>query len=507
MTTPSPTIRLHPADNVVVARLRLPAGAALELEDVACREDIPAGHKIATAAIAPGEAVVKYGQIIGFASRAIARGEHVHTHNVSLQDFGRDYAFGAELRPVVPVPEKARAVFEGIVRPDGRVATRNYIAVLATCNCATTVVRRVADAFGPGEMQAYPNVDGVVGLGHGTGCAMTPGGIGMGLLRRALNGYATHPNFAAVLLVGLGCETNQLGEFLEACGLRTGPRLMAMNIQERGAAATVAAGIDFVRSQLAEADRVRRQELPASHLVLGVECGGSDAYSGISANPALGVAADLLVAQGGTVVLSETTEIYGAEHLLTRRAASRAVGEEIVRLIRWWEAYTANLGGEINNNPAPGNKAGGLTTILEKSLGAVAKAGTTPLNAVYRYAEKITKKGLVFMDTPGYDPVSVTGLIAGGANLIAFTTGCGTVFGSKPAPTLKLATNSAMYRRMPGDMDLNCGAILDGELTVAQMGQRIFDALIAVASGRKTQSELFGVGDHEFVPWPIGAVV
>ena len=501
------TIRLHPVDNVVVARLALQAGTTVSGENLTCVQDIPAAHKIATMALAPGQPIIKYGQIIGFASQDVARGDHVHTHNVSMQDFGREYAIGADVKPVAVIPESQRAVFKGIAREDGRVATRNYIGVLATCNCSTTVVRRIADAFGVEVLKDYPNVDGIVGLGHGTGCAMTPGGIGMGLLRRALHGYVTHPNFAAVLLVGLGCETNQLQEFLDETGLKTGPRLRALNIQDQGAAATVREGVAWVKALLAEADRVRRRDVPMSHLVLGVECGGSDAYSGISANPALGVAADLLVAQGGTVVLSESTEIYGAEHLLTRRAVSREVGKEIVKLIKWWETYTANLGGEINNNPQPGNKAGGLTTILEKSLGAVVKAGTTALNAVYRYAEPITSKGLVFMDTPGYDPVSVTGITAGGVNLVCFTTGCGSVFGSKPAPSLKLATNSALYRRMPEDMDINCGTILDGERTVEEMGRQIFDELIHVASGKKTKSELFGVGDNEFVPWQIGVVV
>jgi altronate hydrolase len=500
-------IRLHPADNVVVARAPLAAGTRLEAEAVVCRQAIPAGHKVAAAPIPPGAAVLKYGQIIGFASRPIAAGDHVHTHNVALKDFGREPAIGADARPAPPVAEKERAFFQGIVRPDGRVATRNYVGVLATCNCATSVVRRIAESFGPEALAPYPHVDGVAGLGHFTGCAMTPGGAGMRMLRRALRGYATHPNFAAVLLVGLGCETNQLAEFLEESGLAPGARLAALNIQARGAAATVAAGVEIVQGFLAAAEAARRTAVPAGRLVLGLECGGSDAYSGITANPALGAAADLLVAQGGTVILSETTEIYGAEHLLTRRAATREAGEAILGLIGWWQEYTAQLGGEINNNPQPGNKAGGLSTILEKSLGAVAKAGTTPLRAVYRYAEPVVEKGFVFMDTPGYDPVSVTGMIAGGAHLVAFTTGCGTVFGSKPAPTLKIATNSALFRRMPEDMDVNAGRILDGECTVAEMGREIFAALLAAASGGRTRSERLGMGDHEFVPWAIGAVV
>jgi altronate hydrolase len=240
---------------------------------------------------------------------------------------------------------------------------------------------------------------------------------------------------------------------------------------------------------------------------VALQCGGSDGYSGISANTALGAASDLVVAQGGTVILSESPETYGAEHLLTRRAVSREVGEKLVGVMKWWEDYTAREGAEMNANPSPGNKAGGLTTILEKSLGAMAKAGTTNLVDVVGYAEPVTAKGFVFMDTPGYDPVGATGQVAGGANLMCFTTGRGSVFGCKPAPSLKLATNSTMFRHMEEDMDINCGTVLEGTESVAECGERIFRHMLATASGAPTKSEALGFGDAEFAPWVLGATM
>jgi altronate hydrolase len=504
---PPLTIRLNTADNVVVARVDLLPG--VELEGIALRTPVPAGHKLATAAIAPGEAVRKYGQILGFATEAIAPGEHVHTHNLAMGDFARDYAFGTDARPTDYLPESHRATFEGIVRADGRVATRNYLGILTTVNCSAGAARFIAEQFRFGDASGeFPNVDGVVALGHGTGCGMGSEGEPMDLLRRTIAGYARHPNFAGVLILGLGCESNQIAGLLRAEGLEEGPFLQAMTIQDSGGTTkTVREGVARLKAMLPAANDVRRQSVPASHLTLALQCGGSDGYSGITANPALGACVDLLVRHGGGAVLSETPEIYGAEHLLTRRAASRAVGEKLVERIRWWEDYTAKTGGEMNNNPSPGNKAGGLTTILEKSLGAVAKGGSTNLVEVYRYAEPITTKGFVFMDTPGYDPVSATGQVAGGANIICFTTGRGSVFGCKPAPSLKLATNTPLYRRMTDDMDIDCGPIAEGEATVPEMGQRIFELVLATASGRRTKSEELGFGEDEFTPWVLGAVM
>jgi altronate hydrolase len=501
-------IRLSPADNVVVARADLLPNTALADEHVTCRTHVPAGHKLATAPIRKGEPARKYNQIIGFATADIAAGEHVHTHNLAMGDFARDYAFAAEARPTAAVPERERATFEGIVRADGRVATRNYLGILTSVNCSATAAKLIADRFRGDALADFPNVDGIVALGHGTGCGMASEGEAMDLLRRTIAGYARHPNFAGVLILGLGCEANQIGGLMAAEQLAAGPLLHPMTIQETGGTAkTVREGVARLREMLPEANQVRRQTVPASHLTLALQCGGSDGYSGITANPALGACVDLLVRHGGTAVLSETPEIYGAEHLLTRRAVTREIGEKLIERIRWWEAYTAKTGGEMNNNPSPGNKAGGLTTILEKSLGAVAKGGTSNLVEVYRYAEAIAAKGFVFMDTPGYDPVSATGQVAGGANIICFTTGRGSVFGCKPAPSLKLATNTPLYRRMTDDMDINCGPIADGETSVQDIGKQIFDLVLATASGRKTKSEELGIGEEEFTPWQLGAVM
>jgi altronate hydrolase len=456
MPMPPLTIRLSSADNVVVARADILPGTEIPGEHVTSRGHVPAGHKLATAPVAVGAPVRKYNQIIGFATAAIAPGEHVHTHNVAMGDFSRDYAFCADAKPTAFVAGNERATFEGIRRADGWVATRNYLGVLTTVNCSATAARFIADQFRGSALAEFPNVDGVVALGHGTGCGMASEGLAMDLLRRTIGGYARHANFAGILILGLGCEANQIGGLMRAEGLAAGPLLQTMTIQETGGTAkTVREGVARLKEMLPVANRARRETVPASHLTLALQCGGSDGYSGITANPALGACVDLLVRHGGTAVLSETPEIYGAEHLLTRRAVRRDVGEQIVERIRWWEDYTAKTGGEMNNNPTPGNKAGGLTTILEKSLGAVAKGGTTNLTAVYKYAEPISEKGFVFMDTPGYDPVSATGQVAGGANLICFTTGRGSVFGCKPAPSLKLATNTPLFERMSDDMDID----------------------------------------------------
>ncbi|MCB2192927.1 MAG: altronate dehydratase family protein [Deltaproteobacteria bacterium] len=499
---------LHPDDDILVALADLPAGAKLEPYGLTCKQDIPAGHKVARRDLSQGQAVRKYGQIIGAATQAIAAGEHVHSHNLHFEQFERDLAIGSEAKPTVYVPPEEQATFSGYLRADGRAATRNYLGVLATVNCSASVCRFIADALEPELLAQYTNVDGVVALGHGNGCGQSAASTGFEYLQRCLAGYARHPNFAGVLLVGLGCEVNQLGSLMENMNLSQGPLLRAMNIQDAGGTAkTVAWGVDLLKEMLPVADQARRQTLPASHLVLGLECGGSDAYSGLTANPALGAAADLLVTHGGTAILSETPEIYGAEHLLTRRAISQEVGEKLAARIRWWEDYTALHGASLDNNPSPGNKAGGLTTILEKSLGAVAKGGTTNLVEVYEYARPVSAKGMVFMDTPGYDMPSITGMVAGGANLVCFTTGRGTVCGSKPTPSLKLATNSAMYARMAEDMDINCGLIAEGKSTVEEMGQTIFKLILTTASGQPTKSEALGFGDQEFVPWQVGAML
>jgi len=506
LTKTSLTIRLHPNDDVVIARGQLVSGTSIIDENVRVSGLVPPGHKIATRAIRAGEPVKRYDQIIGFAKRDIAAGEHVHLHNLAMGDFARDYAFGADAKPTRYVDTPA--TFQGIVRPDGRVATRNYVGILSTVNCSATVAHGIADAFRGEALAAFPRVDGVVALTHGSGCGMDVNGESMRVLRRTLGGYARHANFAGVLIVGLGCEANQVAALLGAERLEEGPLLRTFSIQDTGGTAkTIARGVEMIREMLPHANAVEREHVPASHLVLGLQCGGSDGYSGITANPALGAAVDLLVHHGGTAILSETPEIYGAEHLLTRRAVSREVGEKLVARIRWWEDYTARNKGEMNNNPSPGNKAGGLTTILEKSLGAVAKGGTTNLVDVYEYAQAVTAKGLVYMDTPGYDPVSATGQVAGGANMICFTTGRGSAYGCAPSPSLKLATNTALWNRQEEDIDINCGEIVDGTSSVEQMGERFFRLMLDTASGAKTKSERHGYGQNEFVPWYLGAVM
>ena len=508
------TIRIHPADDVVIARQQLVGGTVLADEGITVAGLVPPGHKVAVRAIAQGAPVRRYNQIIGTAKRPIEAGQHVHTHNLEFASFARDYAACTGAQPTQFVREPA--TFMGIRRADGRVATRNFIGVLTSVNCSATVARAIADHFRrdvhPQALAEHPNVDGVIALTHGAGCATDSDGEPLKVLRRTLGGYARHPNFAAILVVGLGCETNQIEGLMAQEGLHdlaaAGTTFHSFNIQETGGTRkAVAHGIELVQWLLEDANRAQREPLSAAHLMVGLQCGGSDGYSGISANPALGAAVDRLVRHGGTAILSETPEIYGGEHLLTRRAVSTAVADKLIARIQWWERYTARNDQEMDNNPSAGNKAGGLTTILEKSLGAIAKSGTTNLTDVFEYAQPVTTPGLVFMDTPGYDPVSATGQVAGGANLICFTTGRGSAYGCAPSPSLKLATNTALWRKQEDDIDINCGEVIDGSASIDEVGERIFRRMLETASGVKTKSELHGYGQNEFVPWALGAVM
>jgi altronate hydrolase len=500
------TLRLNPEDNVAIALDAVAAGVMAA--GLTAREKIMRGHKMAVLPIREGEPVTKLGQIIGFAKSHIAPGEWVHEHNVGLHDFSRDYHFAEDARPDDLLSEAERATFQGYPRPSGKTGTRNYIGILTSVNCSASVARFAAAAVEKsGLLDEHPGIDGVVAIVHGTGCGHAAYGEGFDVLRRTQWGYASHPNFAGVVMVGLGCEVFQIGRMKKEYGLQESDTFRTLTIQETGGTKKTVAAIEAaIRDMVSIAAKARRETRPASELVLALQCGGSDGYSALTANPALGAASDRLVRHGGTSILSETPEIYGAEHLLTRRAATREVGEKLVERIRWWEAYTERNGGEMNNNPSPGNKAGGLTTILEKSLGAAAKGGRSTLRAVYEYAEPVREHGFVYMDTPGYDPVAATGQVAGGANLIAFTTGRGSAFGAKPAPSIKLATNSDIYRRMIDDMDVNCGDVLDG-VSVEDKGREIFETILRVASGERTKSEELGYGDLEFVPWQIGAVM
>jgi altronate dehydratase len=500
-------IRLHPDDNVVVALGDLPAGAMPDGLAVTLLQPAPQGHKIASVAIAKGQPVIRYGQIIGEATADIPAGAHVHVHNLGMGAHDQNYVFGSDINPPA-IPAAARE-FMGYHRSDGKVGTRNYLGVLTSVNCSGSVARFIAEAAERSDWFAQMgNVDGVVPIVHGTGCGMAGDNEGYETLFRTLKGYARNPNFGGILLVGLGCEVMQIPDLIGAGRMRSDGNFRYMTIQQTGGTRrTVEKGVAMLKEMAEVANQATRQPAPARALMVGMQCGGSDGYSGITANPALGIASDLLVGLGGTTILSETPEVYGAEHLLTRRAVSREVGEKLIERIRWWEDYTARNGGQMDNNPSPGNKRGGLTTILEKSLGAVAKGGSAPLAGVFKFAEEVTTPGFTFMDSPGYDPCSVTGQIASGANLIVFTTGRGSVSGYKPVPCIKLATNSEMYERMSEDMDINCGDVVSEGVSLEAKGEEILEMFLAVASGKMTKSEELGFGGAEFVPWQIGAVM
>ncbi|MCK8786230.1 altronate dehydratase family protein [Roseomonas sp. NAR14] len=503
----NPFIRLDARDNVLVARLPVPAGTSVPSENTVTREDVPAGHKIAARWIAKGEKVLKYNTVIGYAAENLPPGTWMHSHNILFDAVEKDYAFGRDYVPTEYVPAAQRATFQGIVRADGRVGTRNYVGVFVLGNAGGTAARRIAGWFTTERLADFPMVDGVVPYVHGQGDAVERSGEPLALLHRTLAGTIRHANTAAALVIAAGSEVDNLHGFLRAQGIEPGPTLRTLVIGETGGVRrAVEAGTALVREMLPAANDVRRRPVSVEHLTIGMQCGGSDGFSGLSANPALGAAMDILIRHGGTAILSETGEIFGAEHTLTQRAVTPEVGRKLVERMEWWLRYADGRDTQINGRVSPGNNAGGLANILEKSLGGSKKGGNSPLMEVYRYAEQVTTHGLVFMDTPGYDPVSATGQIAGGANMIMFTTGRGSCFGSVPAPTIKLASNTPMYERMKSDMDINCGVIIDGESTVAAMGERIFAQLLRHASGERTRSELAGMGRDEFVPWPIGVL-
>ncbi len=498
---------LNPADDVMIALRELPKDAVVN--SIRLLDAIPSGHKVAIKPVSKGAPIRRYGQVIGFATQDIAIGRHVHVHNLAIGEFEKDYRYSEDYVPtqLVDVPD----TFMGIVRPDQRVATRNYIGILTSVNCSATVARAIADQFRkdirPEALAPYPNVDGVVALTHGFGCAIDAAGEGLKIMQRTIAGYVRHPNFAGILVIGLGCETNQISAMMKAQALEEGRNLQTFNIQDAGGTPkSIAKGIEIIKSMLAEANQVERTPVPVSHLKIGLQCGGSDSYSGITANPVLGAAMDILVRNGGTAILSETPEIYGAEHLLTCRAASPEIGRKLVDVIDWWKELCERNNASLDNNPSAGNKAGGLTTVLEKSLGGVAKGGTTGMMEVYQYAEPVEAKGLVFMNTPGYDPMSATGKVAGGANIICFTTGRGSAFGCAPAPSLKLATNTALWNRQQDDMDINCGTVVDQGSDIHQLGREFYEMIIRCASGEPSKSELYGYGQNEFVPWQLSVI-
>ncbi|WP_213989190.1 altronate dehydratase family protein [Sodalis sp. dw_96] len=500
-------IRLDVRDNVVVAPEEIAAGSCIDAENVVALQSVPMGHKIATRFIAKGEPVLKYNTVIGFAGEDTPPGTWMHSHNILFDNFVRDYAFSQNYHPTDYLPQDKRATFQGFVRENGKVGTRNYIGVFVVGNCGASVARKIADYFTEERLAEYGNVDGVVPFVHELGCGMEMTGEPMDLLRRTLAGFVRNPNTAAALVVALGCERNNIHGFFEQMGLEESDTLCKLVIQDTGGTRkTIEKGIEDVYAMLPKANSYSRQSVSAEHICIGMQCGGSDGFSGLSANPSLGAAVDILVRHGGTAILSETTEIFGVEHTLTARAVTPAVGQKLVDCINWWLKYNEGRDCQINGRVSPGNNAGGLANVLEKSLGGAKKGGNAPLMAVYKYAEPVTEHGLVFMDTPGYDPVSATGQIAGGANLITFTTGRGSCFGSVPSPCIKLASNTPMYNRMEEDMDINCGVVIDGEKTIQEMGQLIFEKILRVASGEESKSEALGMGENEFVPWPIGVL-
>ena len=499
-------IILSENDNIVIALENMNSGQYLKQFDLKIDAPILSGQKIAKIDISENSPIYKYGTIIGFADSNILKGQVLTNSNVVFKEFIREHDYCANYQPTRFVNASSERSFMGFKRDDGRVGTRNYIAVVSTVNCSATVVHEIAAYFTKEKLKNYSNIDGVAAVSHSTGCGMELSGEPMNLLHRTLGGYINHPNVASSLVVGLGCERCQVGGLFQSQGIAETNKLRTLVMQENGGTtATIKAGIKCIEGMLEEANKIERIATPLSSLMVGLQCGGSDAFSSLSANPALGKAVDILVAHGGTAILSETPEIYGVENSLTARAINSNVAEKLMNRVNWWkDIYSVGRDVQINGTVSPGNQKGGLANILEKSLGSAMKGGTTGLMEVYNYAEKVDKKGFVFMDTPGFDPVSATGQIAGGANLIAFTTGRGSCFGAKPTPSIKLATNSNLFERMNEDMDINCGAVIDGEKNIEEMGKEIFEEFISFASGKKTKSEVLNLGRHEFAPWQIG---
>jgi len=493
-------IKLHERDNVSIAPMPIPAN--VRINSLTTINPIPFGHKIALKKINKDEYIYKYGQIIGIATKVILPGAHVHSHNIKFSEFDRKYEIKNNLDNE---SENLDALFfDGFKRKSGKSGTRNYIGLLSTVNCSATVVKKIADKINNNtDLKTFKNIDGAVCLKHSSGCGMNTSGHGMKIFNQTIEGFKKHPNFAKVFVIGLGCECAQISLYKDK-----DDNVVYMNIQDLGGTKKIIEKVnDQILEMLPDLNRTKRQKIPISEITLALQCGGSDSYSGITANPALGIASDLIVKHGGNTILSETPEIYGAEHLLIERACNTEIIKKLTRQIEWWKNYTKINEGSLDNNPSPGNKKGGLTTILEKSLGAVAKSGTSIMQDVLDYAEPIAKKGFNFMDSPGYDPVSVTGQVASGSNIIVFTTGRGSCFGFKPTPSIKVATNTNMYNKLKEDMDINAGTIMDGESDIEKIGLEIFQSIIDTASGKLTKSEVNGYGDDEFNPWVIGATL
>ena len=494
-------IILHEKDNVAVAPMSIPIGKQINSK-LTSKDLIPFGHKIALSKINKNDFVYKYGQIIGIASKDIVLGEHVHSHNLKFGEFHREFSINKQADN--QFKKNNNFFFDGFKRQNRKSGTRNYIGILSTVNCSSTVVKKIADKINDNpELKKYQNIDGAVCLKHSSGCGMNTEGYGMKVFNQTIEGFKHHPNFSKVFVIGLGCECAQISLYKEE-----NDNIIYMNIQDEGGTKKIIENIsNQILDMLPDLNNEERVKIPISELTVALQCGGSDSYSGITANPALGYASDLLIQQGGSAILAETPEIYGAEHLLIKRAKNDDIAKKLQHQIKWWKNYTLINEGSLDNNPSPGNKKGGLTTILEKSLGAVSKSGTSLMQDVLSYAEPLKKKGFNFMDSPGFDPVSVTGQVASGCNVICFTTGRGSCFGFKPTPSLKIATNTNMFNKLEDDMDINAGVIMDGEADVKEIGEIIFNNILETASGKLTKSEINGYGDDEFNPWIIGATM
>lgn len=500
-----PMIRLDMNDNVVVARQDVLAGTFIEDEGFVLLTDVPAGYKCSSRNIKKGEEIRKYNTVIGFAAEDIQAGTMMHNHNIEFDSLNFNYDYGKDYEPIKYIQDSKRSTFMGIRRPNGNVATRNYIGIIVCSNCAATVARRISNNFSDSIMKQYPNIDGVVPFITELGCGMEQSGEPIELLRRTIAGYVRNPNMGAAIVIALGCERNNIDVLFEEEKLKTNELLHKITIQEIGGTKkSIDLGIKLVNEMLPKVNKIKREVCSVEHLTVALECGGSDGLSGLSANPALGKAMDILVSNGGTCILSETTEIFGAQHILTRRARSEEIGKKLVDRLDWWLEHTKGRDNQINGKVSPGNNKGGITNILEKSLGGVKKSGSTPLMDVIEYAYPVKEKGFVFMDSPGYDPIASTGQFASGANIMCFTTGRGSCYGSVIAPVIKISSNTLLYEKMEDDIDINCGEIIDGNKNIEEMGEEIFEMILKVASNEKTKSELLGIGEDEYAPWPIG---
>ncbi len=478
-------------DNVAVVkaqivkglRIALPGGNLLEIKD-----DVPPGHRFAVREIAAGDYVCQYGQPIG-TSLGIEAGEWITHENMSndvpvIRDLPEDLH--------TPAPEyfpvEDRGTFMGFRRADGRVGTRNFVLIVPTSMCASHEAAQISmmAEFLHYKREKYPNVDGVVAIPHNKGCGCQDGS-NLEIMLRVLANYADHPNVGGVILIDLGCEKTNLAKvekYLLKRELSFKKPVAKIGIQEIGGTqAAIEKGLKIVEEMLPQVNEAKREEISVSELVLGVKCGSSDGFSGLSANPALGRAADLLVKSGGTVLITEVPEFCGAEHILANRAKDAETGRAIYRMIDWFKDYASKFGGVLNNNPSPGNIAGGLLNITIKSLGALAKSGTTRVEGVCEYAEAPKSKGLNLMQGPGYDQESTPALVAAGATVIVFTTGNGTTIGNAIAPVIKLASNNRIFKQMSRDIDVSAGNIIEGTETIDAVGERVFEHIQRVSSG------------------------